>query len=205
MGILELSSDYLISAAADSSLKIWDPTNGDCLTTLVGHSAPITCFHHDVHNNRIVSGSDGGVKIWELNSSAYPTWNIPQNMYRQGPNGLQPVYGRFLADAVTNVRGVWRVSTDERRLVCAVQKEQEQSWFEVLDFAEGPEIGQVIDGVGDSAMEEDEETAVSEGEELPSHFQMLFEQQTVFASRLGEEDERSLRRSMRLWMQGQSR
>jgi F-box and WD-40 domain protein CDC4 len=60
---LEISSKFLVSAAADATLRIWDPLTGQCLANLVGHSAAITCFHHDSDLNRIVSGSDGGIKV----------------------------------------------------------------------------------------------------------------------------------------------
>ncbi|KAI9207575.1 WD40-repeat-containing domain protein, partial [Polychytrium aggregatum] len=116
VGLLELSPSYVVSAAADSTLRIWSPLTGECLATLTGHSAAITCFHHDPKLNRIVSGSDGGVKVWELSSA--------------GPI----VHGRFIRDLISDVAGVWRVRMDERRLVCAVQKDQQRTWFEVLDF-----------------------------------------------------------------------
>ncbi|KAJ2986973.1 SCF ubiquitin ligase complex subunit cdc4, partial [Globomyces sp. JEL0801] len=71
VGLLELTPKYLISAAADSTLRIWSPMTGKLLGTLTGHSAAITCFQHDTVSNRIVSGSDGGVKVWELSSDGY--------------------------------------------------------------------------------------------------------------------------------------
>lgn len=43
-------------------------------------------------------------------------------------------YGRFRRDLVNNVQGVWRVRMDERRLVCAVQRENSRTYFDVLDF-----------------------------------------------------------------------
>ncbi|TPX33288.1 hypothetical protein SeMB42_g07495 [Synchytrium endobioticum] len=134
VGLLEISPQYLVSAAADSSLRVWSPITGKCLATLVGHAAAITCFHHDPKLNRIVSGSDGGVKVWEL-SSAGAGGPSRSTSSRSPP----PVYGRLLRDLVTNVQGVWRVRMDERRLVCAVQKEQGRTFFEVLDFAEEAE------------------------------------------------------------------
>ncbi|KAJ1342752.1 hypothetical protein BSLG_002849 [Batrachochytrium salamandrivorans] len=140
VGLLELSPDYLVSAAADATLRVWSPVTGQCLSNLTGHSAAITCFHHDAKYNRIVSGSDGGIKIWELSSVGYGTHTglmsansngvIPadcplggQLAFTQGPNGAEPVYGRFLRDVIGGVQGVWRVRTDETRLVCAVQRE----------------------------------------------------------------------------------
>ncbi|KAJ3192134.1 SCF ubiquitin ligase complex subunit cdc4 [Irineochytrium annulatum] len=203
VGLLELSPSYLISAAADSTLRIWSPTTGQCLATLTGHSAAITCFHHDPNLNRIVSGSDGGVKAWELSSCPQPaqhphprssnpsatvrTTPPPLNIasvlalpssshggantgpgyaFTQGPNGPQPVHGRFVRDLVSQIMGVWRVRMDERRMVSALQREGGKTWFEVFDFGEGVgEFGGVVEGVGDSRWaEEDEGEGDGDGE-----------------------------------------
>ncbi|KAJ3191582.1 SCF ubiquitin ligase complex subunit cdc4, partial [Irineochytrium annulatum] len=163
VGLLELSPKYIVSAAADATLRIWSPTTGQCLATLTGHQAAITCFHHEPGLNRIVSGSDGGVKVWELSSagtngllSAIPSFqgNAPGTggpgfAFYQGPNGPQPVHGRFVRDLVSQIQGVWRVRMDERRLVSALQREGNRTWFEVLDFGEGCEAGVRIEGPGD--------------------------------------------------------
>ncbi|KAJ3090331.1 SCF ubiquitin ligase complex subunit cdc4 [Quaeritorhiza haematococci] len=71
VGLLELSPTYLVSAAADATLRIWCPITGKCLSILSGHNAAITCFHHDPKLNRVVSGSDGGLRVWELCSTGY--------------------------------------------------------------------------------------------------------------------------------------
>lgn len=143
VGLLEISNDYLISAAADSTLRIWNPKTGKCLANLVGHSAAITCFHHDSRLNRIVSGSDGAIKVWELSAIGNGTRSIPSSsplsrslVYNQGPNGLEPVYGRFVRNLITGVQGVWRIRMDETVLVAAVQKEGGRTWFEVIDFSD---------------------------------------------------------------------
>ncbi|KAJ3229448.1 SCF ubiquitin ligase complex subunit cdc4 [Chytriomyces hyalinus] len=160
VGLLELSPEYLVSAAADHSLRIWDPTRGSCLAHLHGHAAAITCLHHDPKLNRIVSGSDGGVKLWELSSAAAgsthstsTTGTGPGFEFRQGPNGPEPVYGRFTRDLVSNIQGVWRVRMDERRLVCAISREGGSTWFEVLDFGENIAHGTRVEGPGDGGPE----------------------------------------------------
>ncbi|KAI8907536.1 WD40-repeat-containing domain protein [Powellomyces hirtus] len=156
VGLLELSPQYLVSAAADATLRVWSPTTGQCLANLTGHTAAITCFHHDPRLNRIVSGSDGGVKVWELSSTGYGSGQPPPGApfgpslaYTQGPNGPQPVHGRFIRDLIKDVQGVWRVRMDEQRLVCAVQRDGGRTWFEVLDFTEGLEAGVKVEGPGD--------------------------------------------------------
>ncbi|KAJ3062124.1 SCF ubiquitin ligase complex subunit cdc4 [Podochytrium sp. JEL0797] len=155
VGLLELSPQYLVSAAADQSLRIWNPETGSCLAHLYGHPAAITCFHHDPRLNRVVSGSDGGVKVWELSSvgGGSGAGVGPGFEFRQGPNGPEPVYGRFQRDLVSGIAGVWRVRMDERRLVCAVSKEGGSTWFQVLDFGENVAHGSVVQGSGDGGAE----------------------------------------------------
>jgi F-box and WD-40 domain protein CDC4 len=182
VGLLEVSPTTLVSAAADASLRVWCPKTGKCLANLVGHSAAITCFHHDTTLNRIVSGSDGGVKIWELNSLGYGTSSlvsssvVPEEspladklMYTTSPQGLQPIYGRFIHDVLDTVQGVWRVRMDESRLICACQRDNGSTWFEVLDFSvDDSEVGKrlnmpgdrtygIVDQHMDDAVDEDEE------------------------------------------------
>ncbi|TPX57868.1 hypothetical protein PhCBS80983_g03516 [Powellomyces hirtus] len=70
VGIIALSTQYLVTGSADATLRIWSPTTGQCLATLTGHTAAVTCFHHDPILHRIISGAYGGVKLWELKSDA---------------------------------------------------------------------------------------------------------------------------------------
>ncbi|KAJ3112175.1 SCF ubiquitin ligase complex subunit cdc4 [Physocladia obscura] len=171
VGLLELSPSYLVSAAADHSLRIWAPDSGACLAYMHGHPAAITCFHHDPKLNRIVSGSDGGIKLWEMSSAATGGINAaggPGFEVRQGPNGPEPVYGRFTRDLVSDIAGVWRVRMDERRLVCAVSKEGGSTWFRVLDFGESTEHGRFVEGLGDGGggvWEDDDDEDDEDGED----------------------------------------
>ena len=166
---MEFSSKYIVSAAADATLRVWSPTTFKCLATLTGHSAAITCFHHDPKLNRIVSGSDGGVKVWELASDGYgslvtppPTNGGPGFAYNQGPNGREAVNGRFIGDVVRGVQGVWRTRMDEKRLVCAVQKEGGRTWFEVLDFTVGVDEEGAAEDSGRNIHSYDEDVDASE-------------------------------------------
>jgi F-box and WD-40 domain protein CDC4 len=138
VGLLELSPHYLVSAAADSTLRIWDPNTGTCLGQLNGHAGAITCFQHDTMHNRIVSGSDGGVKSWEMCNDLNASLRELKKPSRRAP---PLTYGRPIRPLVAGVIGVWKVSMDERRVVCAVQKEDNshgnRTWFEVLDFGKG--------------------------------------------------------------------
>ncbi|KAJ3225983.1 SCF ubiquitin ligase complex subunit cdc4 [Clydaea vesicula] len=175
VGLLEFSSTYLVSAAADATLRVWSPTTGKCLATLTGHPAAITCFHHDPKLNKIVSGSDGGVKVWELSSAGYRshinppiTEGGPGFAFTQGPNGPEPVHGRFIGDIVKDVQGVWRTRMDEKRLVCAVQREGGRTWFEVLDFSEGVDDNIYSDDISADASVDNDDDSDSFGNSKPT-------------------------------------
>ncbi|KAG4304956.1 hypothetical protein PORY_001631 [Pneumocystis oryctolagi] len=107
VGLLDLSYDYLVSAAADSTLRIWDPDTGKCIHVLSAHTGAITCFQHD--ENKVISGSDGLLKMWDVRT------------------------GRFVTNILTDLSGVWQVRFDERRCVAAVQRDH-VTYIEVLDF-----------------------------------------------------------------------
>jgi len=94
--MLELSHGYLVSAAADSRLKIWDPEDGTLLHTLSAHTGAITCFQHDTQH--VVSGSDRTMKLWNRQT------------------------GEFVRDLLEDLTGVWQVKFDKRHCVAAVQR-----------------------------------------------------------------------------------
>jgi F-box and WD-40 domain protein CDC4 len=99
----------LVSAAADATLKIWDPIRGRELNCLMGHRAAITCFQFD--ENKLVSGSEGSIKLWDMRHQA----------------------GTYVRDLMTNIQNAWRIAMDDRRLVVAVQRD-DRTWFEVIDY-----------------------------------------------------------------------
>ncbi|KAJ3148308.1 SCF ubiquitin ligase complex subunit cdc4 [Geranomyces michiganensis] len=127
VGLIAVSAKYIISAAADSTLRVWSPTAGECLAELTAHPAAITGFTYDLTSRKLVSGSDGGIMVWDLNS------------INLGVPG-KPV-AKFLGEA----QGVWRVWMDQRRVVCAVQRYGGRTWIEILDFAESDTYGNVVE------------------------------------------------------------
>ncbi|KAJ3119874.1 SCF ubiquitin ligase complex subunit cdc4 [Nowakowskiella sp. JEL0407] len=163
VGLLEISDDLLVSAAADSKLRIWDLKNGgECLAELNGHYHAITCFHVDKKLNRIVSGSEMGVKLWQLDCG-YRGQGADKPRWSQGPNGLMKVYGNFVRDLVTGTQHVWRVAMDERRLVAAVQR-NDQTGFEILDF--GGDEENVDDDDEDNDSNEEEHDGDEESKDM---------------------------------------
>ena len=107
VGLLALENDFLVSAAADSTLRIWDSVHGHCKNTLSAHTGAITCFQHD--KQKVISGSDRTLKMWDVRS------------------------GECVRDLLTDLSGVWQVKFNDRRCVAAVQRDS-LTYIEVLDF-----------------------------------------------------------------------
>jgi len=97
VGLLDLKCDRLVSAAADSTLRIWDPETGQCKSMLSAHTGAITCFQHD--GQKVISGSDRTLKMWDVRT------------------------GECVRDLLTNLGGVWQVKFNDRRCVAAVQRD----------------------------------------------------------------------------------
>lgn len=115
VGLLDLSHDYLVSAAADSTLRIWNPDTGKCQHVLSAHTGAITCFQHN--ENMVLSGSDGTLKMWDVRT------------------------GEFVRDLLHGLSGVWQIKFDDRRCVAAVQRGG-ITWIDVLTF--GEEDGRMV-------------------------------------------------------------
>lgn len=97
VGLLALEHDFLVSAAADSTLRIWDSVHGHCKNTLSAHTGAITCFQHD--GQKVISGSDRTLKMWDVRN------------------------GECVRDLLTDLSGVWQVKFNDRRCVAAVQRD----------------------------------------------------------------------------------
>ncbi|OGE55282.1 hypothetical protein PENARI_c004G05417 [Penicillium arizonense] len=107
VGLLALQNDFLVSAAADSTLRIWDSVHGHCKNTLTAHTGAITCFQHD--GQKVISGSDRTLKMWDVTT------------------------GDCVRDLLSDLSGVWQVKFNDRRCVAAVQRDS-ITYIEVLDF-----------------------------------------------------------------------
>jgi hypothetical protein len=107
VGLLGLSPSHLVSAAADSSLRIWNAEDTELQHVLRNHGGAITCFRHDEH--KVVSGSDGIIKLWDIRR------------------------GKWIRDLVIGVNSVWQLGIKDNLLVAASQRNG-STVFDVFDF-----------------------------------------------------------------------
>lgn len=109
VGLLRLSDKFLVSAAADGSLRGWD-SNDYSRKFAYHHSnlSAITTFY--MSDNLLVSGSEGQFNVYNLRSGKL-------------------IHSNILRDADQ----IWSVNFKGRILVAAVEKDG-QSYVELLDF-----------------------------------------------------------------------
>ena len=107
VGLLGLSASHLVSAAADSTLRIWDPDTGEMKHTLAAHNGAITCFQHDEF--KVLSGSDGTLKMWDIRD------------------------GSVVRDLLTGIVGVWQV-VFEGRWCAAASNREDGTVLDIWDF-----------------------------------------------------------------------
>ncbi|KAM6496226.1 cell division control protein 4 [Amanita muscaria] len=111
VGLLGLSSSYLVSAAADATVRVWDPDTGKLKHTLAAHKGAITCFQHDEF--KVLCGSDGSLKMWDIRE------------------------GTVVRDLLTSNTGVWAVVWQvvfEGRWCVAASQTGEVTMLNVWDF-----------------------------------------------------------------------
>jgi len=97
VGFVRFSHGYLVSAAADGTLRVWESDYNTSQSILFSHVAAITCFQHD--EQKIISGSGRTLKLWNIRT------------------------GQFMRDMLTDCNGLWQVGFDKERCVAAVQRD----------------------------------------------------------------------------------
>ena len=117
---MQLRGRILVSGNADSTVKVWDIVDGQCLHTLSGpnrHTSAVTSLQFLANGLVVTSSDDGTVKLWDV----------------QG--------GSFLRDVVqlpSRDSGgcIWRLKATPRLLVCAVGSRTgtEDTKLILLDF-----------------------------------------------------------------------
>lgn len=97
VGLLNIRPSSIVSAAADSSINVWDPISGNLMAAFASNTGPIGCIKQDHH--KVLSGSDGTLKMWDI---------VNNRLVRD----LMPM---------AEVSGVWQVNFDERYCVVATR------------------------------------------------------------------------------------
>lgn len=119
VGLLGMSVNHLVSAAADSSLRIWDNNTYTLKNVLSSHSGAITCFQHD--ETKVVSGSDGTLKLWDIKTGAY------------------------IRDLVIGITSVWQLHFNGSLMVAASQRNG-ATVYDVFDFGKSePHVSGIDD------------------------------------------------------------
>ena len=55
------------TGSMDNTARLWDVNSGECLHTLLGHTAEIVSLNFDTSGQKIITGSfDHTVKLWDV-------------------------------------------------------------------------------------------------------------------------------------------
>eukprot|EP00494_Astrolonche_serrata_P028106 UN28371 len=64
---IQTSNNIMLSTSLDSSIKIWNITNNDCLFTFRGHTSSVYCCTIMRNKEHVYSaGNDGRILCWNL-------------------------------------------------------------------------------------------------------------------------------------------
>lgn len=107
VGLLGYSPNIMVSAAADASLRIWDAETHELKHTLGSQGGAITCIQHD--ETKVVSGSDGTLKLWDARTGAH------------------------IRDLIIGTSSVWQLGFHGNLLVAASNRGG-STVFDVFDF-----------------------------------------------------------------------
>lgn len=116
VGLLSLSSSYLVSGSADATLRVWDPKTGEHYHTLATHNSVVTCLQHD--DDKVVNGDGGVLRLWDIRD------------------------GSLVRDLLTGATCVMQVAFEGRWCVAAVSR-VDHIELHIWDFASGAPPGRL--------------------------------------------------------------
>jgi WD40 repeat protein len=64
MCLHELRNGQLVSGSGDKTIKLWNTSTGECLSTLIGHSSYVQCLDSTENDHLISSSFDRTLKLW---------------------------------------------------------------------------------------------------------------------------------------------
>lgn len=64
VGLLSLSSSYLVSGSADAVVCVWNPTTQELYHKFTGHTGAVTALHNS--DLRVISGDESALSLWNV-------------------------------------------------------------------------------------------------------------------------------------------
>ena len=66
---VEATENYLFSASADKTIRVWDTASRRCMHVLEEHTRPVLSLAVSVEHGKLFSGSyDCSIRVWDLNT-----------------------------------------------------------------------------------------------------------------------------------------
>lgn len=111
-----------LTGSEDGDVRLWDLSEGKCITVFQGHASKITALAFDEEGKYIASGSeDGNVRVWDIEKGTC-VHDITQHM-KKGPPALHRFYtivtikfieGQCLEFGNVMHSVLWHLPTDKR-------------------------------------------------------------------------------------------
>jgi F-box and WD-40 domain protein CDC4 len=64
VGLLSLSSSYLVSGSADAVVFVWNPSTQELCHKFTGHKGAVTALHNS--DLRVISGDESALSLWNV-------------------------------------------------------------------------------------------------------------------------------------------
>jgi len=112
VGLLSLSSSYLVSGSADSVVCVWNPSTQELYHKFTGHRGAVTALHNS--DLRVVSGDESALSLWNVKD------------------------GSDLIDlSVPHMEGVWQVALEGNWCAAAVHVHSLGTQLAIWDLSHG--------------------------------------------------------------------
>jgi F-box and WD-40 domain protein CDC4 len=96
VGLLGITSDHLVSAAADFRIRVWDANTYELQHLLSFDRHAVSCIHHD--RTRLVVGSGGTLRLFDIKE------------------------GTTVCDLIEGASAIWTVAGDGDKIATAYKR-----------------------------------------------------------------------------------
>jgi WD40 repeat protein len=141
-----LPNGNIITGSADKTTKTWNPNNGRCLLTLIGHTQIIGCLKVLRDGEGVATGSlDGTVRIWDTHTGKCKlTLEVGKPVFCLE---VLPDNNRLVVGCENNIIHIWEVSTGK----CFQTMNNSDHHFAVTSLGVLP-CGNIISGSDDGTI-----------------------------------------------------
>jgi len=104
---LQVSGNVLICGSGDKTVRLYDLNTGECIKTLLGHTAGISCLQYEPSSNLLVTGSwDKSIRVWDVQTGEHQVFQAHMN----GVRCLQFYGSTLVSGASDKIVFIWNMN-----------------------------------------------------------------------------------------------